>query len=311
MFVETIRAGSFARAARRLSIPANTLSRRVRRLEAALHTRLMQRSTRKLTLTSAGQAFFDHCVPALETVLQAGRELIDGSQGPCGSVRVAAPAGFLELFRTEWVAEFLAAHPRVRLDFVLDDARADLIAEHIDVAFRAGGVHNPAFARRQIFTNLTSLVASPGYLASRGMPPTARALALHDCLTFGGRQGRMIWRLQGPGGSEEVEVTGRFSANEARALLQACVAGLGVALLPAVITAPHVACGQLLPVLPEYRREGGGFHVVFPSRQQIPPAAAALAQFVEARLRAMAAVQPAKRPPARRRLRAGRTRAVI
>jgi DNA-binding transcriptional LysR family regulator len=301
MFVETIRAGSFAQAARRLAIPPNTLSRRVRQLEASLNTRLMQRSTRKLTLTSAGQAFFDHCAPALETVLRAGRELVDGSQAPSGSVRVAAPAGFLELFRTQWVAEFLARHPRVRLDFVLDDAPADLIAEHIDVAFRAGTVHNPGFVRRQIFPNYTSLVASPAYLASRAAPQTLRQLAQHDCLSFSSQQGRMTWRMQGPSGSEDVEVAGRFSANDMRALLQACLFGLGIALLPVVITAPHVAAGHLVHVLPDYRREGGGFHVVFPSRQQIPPAVAALAKFVEARLRAIATAESVKAPPGRRR----------
>ena len=129
MFVQVVRCGSFAEAARRLGMPANTLSRRIQGLEARLGTRLMQRSTRKLTLTSAGQAFHERCAGAVDGLVDAGQELMTGSQTPSGLLRVAAPADFFEFFPIEWIAEFLAAHPLVRLDFVLSDAKADLIAD--------------------------------------------------------------------------------------------------------------------------------------------------------------------------------------
>ena len=130
MFVQVVRARSFAEAARRLGVPPNTLSRRVRQLEAGLDTRLMQRSTRKLTLTAAGSAFFERCAPAVDGVLEAGKELAGGSQTVSGTVRIAAPADFLDFFKIEWVMQFLALHPKVRLDFVLSDARADLIGDN-------------------------------------------------------------------------------------------------------------------------------------------------------------------------------------
>src|SRR5260221_12740558 len=138
MFVQVVRARSFAEAARRLGVPPNTLSRRIRELESGLDTRLMQRSTRKLTLTVAGQAFFDRCAPAVDGVLEAGKDLVDGSDTPSGSVRVAAPADFLGFFSIASGAEFFSRHPRVRLGFVLNDARAGLFDEDIDVAFRCG-----------------------------------------------------------------------------------------------------------------------------------------------------------------------------
>src|ERR1700730_10924344 len=117
-------------------MPANTLSRRKQVRGARPWTRRMQRSTRNLALTSAAQAFHERCAGAVDGLVEAGQELMTGSQTPSGLVRVAAAADFFEFFPMEWIAEFLAAYPRVRLDFVLNDAKADLIAEQIDVAFR-------------------------------------------------------------------------------------------------------------------------------------------------------------------------------
>ena len=288
MFVQVIRAGSFTEASRRLGIPSNTLSRRVRQLEARLETRLMQRSTRKLTLTVAGHAFFDRCAPAVETVLATGQQLVDGSQTPSGSIRVAAVAGFFDLFRIEWMAEFLALYPQVRVDFVLDDATTDLIGERIDLAFRAGTPPGAGFAFRQILPHYLILAASPEYLAARGTPKGLQALAEHDCLISSSRQGRIGWRLQGPDGDEDVQVSGRFAANDARVLMKACIAGLGIALLPATLAAPVLASGRLLRVLSDYRRGGADFNVVFPSREQIPLAVSAFADFAQARFRAAA-----------------------
>src|SRR5450830_1831439 len=138
LFVQVVRNGSFAEASRKLGIPPNNVSRRIQQLEAVLGTRLLQRTTRKLTLTSAGKTFYERCAIAVEGLLEAEQELITGSDEPNGLVRVAAPADFFDFFRMEWISEFLRRHPRVKLDFVLNDAKADLIAEQIDVAFRGG-----------------------------------------------------------------------------------------------------------------------------------------------------------------------------
>ena len=287
MFVQVVRARSFAEAARRLGVPPNTLSRRVRQLEAGLDTRLMQRSTRKLTLTSAGSAFFERCAPAVDGVLEAGKELAGGSQTVSGTVRIAAPADFLDFFKIEWVMQFLALHPKVRLDFVLNDARADLIGEAIDVAFRGGPVsdHQPIF--RRLMSQSFDLVASPAYLQSRGSPRTLQELSRHDCLTASGRPAAAIWTLRGPGGSEEVRVSGRFSANSARILINGCLAGLGIAFLPRVLIVPHIHAGRLIHVLPQYRRDGADLSVILPSSQQIPTAVLAFVEFAADKFQSM------------------------
>jgi len=286
MFVQVVRFGSFAEAARRLGVPPNTVSRRIQQLEAELGTRLMQRSTRKLTLTNAGLAFHERCAGAVDGLVEAGQELMTGGQEPSGLVRVAATADFFDFFPMEWVAEFLAAHPRVRLDFVLSDAKADLIAEQIDVAFRGGALPDSGYVGRQLFGPLSDgLVASRAYLAARGTPSTLQELADHDCVTPAHPSGRATWRLIGPDGVEEdVQVAGRFSGNTAQALRKATVAGLGIALLPPTMARLDMQAGLLVPVLPQYRRTSSGLSVLYPSRRHLPRAVSAFIGLVIERL---------------------------
>lgn len=306
MFVQVIRAGSFAEAARRLGVPPNTLSRRIRQLESGLDTRLMQRSTRKLTLTAAGSAFFERCAPAVDGVLEAGKALAGDSQTAAGTVRIAAPADFLDFFQVEWVWQFLSAHPKVRLDFVLSDARADLIEEAIDVAFRGGAVADRLPVFRQLMSQSFKLVASPTYVQLRGKPGKLQDLNRHDCLIASARTSSAIWSLRGPAGSEEVKVSGRFSANSARSLLKGCLSGLGIALLPSVLIAPHLHAARLVHVLPGYTREGADLNVILPSSQQIPTAVSAFVDFATDKLRAMiesASSETAAKAAAKRRRR--------
>ena len=286
MFVEVVRAGSFAAAGRRLNMPPNSVSRNVAQLEERLGSRLMQRSTRKLSLTAAGQTFFERCSRAVTDLWEAGEELAVSNEVPGGLVRVAAPADFFDSFQIEWVAEFMAAHPQVRLEFALSDARADLIAEGIDLAFRGGPVEEATVVARKLVPVHFGLVASPAYVKVRGAPANLRELARHECLNMVDRSGPLVWRLDGPKGPSEVRVSGRFAANTARAVLQAALAGLGIAYLPAVVTTPDIEAGRLVHVLPEYRREGRGMYAVLPSRRQIPRAVSAFVDFAAAKFAA-------------------------
>lgn len=287
MFVQVVRSGSFAETARRLGMPPNTVSRRIQQLEEQLGTRLLQRSTRKLTLTSAGQDFHERCVGAVDGLVEAGQELMSGSNEPSGLVRVAAPADFFDFFEMEWVREFLTAHPRVRLDFVLSDAKADLIAEQIDVAFRGGPLPDSGYVGRQIFgPRSVGMVASPSYLAARGTPHTLQDLASHDCVVSALPGGHAIWRLVGPDGEEDVQVLGRFSGNTAQALRRAALAGLGIALLPPVMARLEIEAGMLVPVLAQYRPKGYGLNVLYPSRRQLPLAVSAFIGLVVQKMNA-------------------------
>ncbi len=277
VFVQVVRAGSFAEASRRLGVPPNTLSRRVAQLEDRLGTRLMQRTTRQLSLTSAGQEFHDRCAPAVDGLADAGEQVMSGRQEPSGLVRVAAPADFFDFFPMEALAVFLTATPRVRVEFVLSDARSDLIAERIDVAVRGGVLEDSTLhARRVLDAGQDLLVASPAYVAARGQPGSLQELAAHDTLAFNHPSGRSTWQLRGPEGVDmEVQVSGRYSANTAQALRRAALAGLGIALLPSTLTRRELRAGLLVPVLPQYHRPGHGVHLVFASRRHLPSAVAA------------------------------------
>jgi DNA-binding transcriptional LysR family regulator len=298
LFVQVVRAGSFAAAARRLGMPANSASRRIQQLEQQLGLRLMQRSTRKLTLTDAGATFYARCADQVEALSEAAQELSEGSQVPSGKVRVAATADFFYIFRMGLIAEFLAAHPKVRLEFVLSDERADLIEQGIDVAIRAGKVLEPTLVARRIGAGRLTLVASPPYLAVRGTPESVQALASHDCVTLPSTSGRTVWRLGGPDGATETQVAGRFSANTAQAMLEAVMAGLGIGLLPAVITSPRVRTGELVEVLPEHSVEGVDAYLVYLSRRQLPRAVSAFIEFMVAKMVDEGLVAPAASPRA-------------
>jgi LysR family transcriptional regulator AphB len=278
LFVQVVRAGSFAEAARRAAIPSNTASRRIQQLEEQLGLRLLHRSTRKLSLTDGGEAFYARCADQIEALSAAAVELGEGSQMPSGKVKVAAAADFFNWFQMEWVTEFLTTYPKVRLEFVLDDARADLVAQGIDVALRAGKVTEPTLVARRIGSNRGCMVASPSYLAARGTPKLLDDLTLHDCLVAT-VSGRNVWHLDGPEGPTEVQVGGRFSANAAHVLLKASLAGLGITLLPEMMTAAPIRSGQLVEVLPDHCVKGMDVYLVYLSRRQLPRAVSTFIEF--------------------------------
>lgn len=285
LFVQVVRFGSFAEAGRRLGIPANTVSRRIQELEQQLGARLMQRSTRKLKLTDAGHEFFGNSAAAVDGLQQAGEDLIAGARIPRGLIRVAMPADFFDFYKMEWVAEFLASHPQVRIEFVLSDATADLIEEGIDVAFRGTQTRIPNYVVRKIQSRSIGLVASPSYLAARGTPATLQDLTRHDCLFVPQVRDHATWRLQGPDGiEEEVTVTGRVMANTAQAIRKATIAGLGISMTPILETADFAA-GRLVPVLPEYTRRNLSMNVVYPNRTHLPLAVSAFIDSVVRKLR--------------------------
>lgn len=294
MFVQVVRAGSFAAAARRAGMPANTASRHVQQLEQEVGVRLLHRSTRRLTLTDAGEAFYARCGHEVEALSEAAQELAEGGQSPSGKVRVATALDFFNWFQMDWVSEFLAAHPKVRLEFVLSEPHADMVAESIDVAIRGGGdVLEPTLVARRIGTNRASLVASPAYLAARGTPESPDDLSLHDCLAMPPTSGHTVWTLDGPNGPVKAQVAGRFYANSTLALLKAAVAGLGIALLSDLVTGPQVRSGELTEVLADHGVAGRDVYLVYLSRRHLPRAVSAFIEFAMTRMIAEGLVRPA------------------
>jgi DNA-binding transcriptional LysR family regulator len=291
LFVQVVQAGSFAEASRRLAMPPTTLSRQVAQLEDALQARLLQRTTRKLTLTDAGRTLFDQCAGQIDALRDAACQLAGESQTPKGTVRVAAPAGFLEFFEMEWIAEFLDQYPGVHLEFVLADAMADFIGEGIDVAFRGSReLPDSSLVARKVASGYLALAASPAYLAARGTPQSVEDLAAHDCIRAIGPGAPTTWRLNGPDSTTEITVTGRFSANSGPAQKKAAIGGLGICLLPIGSLQPSFRSGELVEVLPGIASSVGNMYVVYPSRRYVPPAVTAFVEMTVQRLAVL--IQP-------------------
>lgn len=281
MFVSVVEAGSFAEAARRLGVPPNTLSRRIQWLERRLAVRLMQRSTRKLCLTDAGRRFFEKCSGSVREISLAGKQMVENTEVPAGSFRIATPTGF---FNSRWVSEFLAEHDQVKFEFTLSDVSIDLIAEGIDLAFREGRLPDSSLVARKIDSAYGILVASPCYLRARGMPCGLESLSHHDCIIMSPSIARSGWSLTGPKGCVEISPRGRLSVNTHQAMISTAMTGAGIALVPAMLAVDLLQEGRLVHVLPEYRRENVGLYAVFPSRHHAPLAISLFVDFVAQRL---------------------------
>jgi LysR family transcriptional regulator AphB len=288
IFVQVVRMSSFAEAGRQLGVPPNSVSRRVQQLEQQLGVRLLQRSTRRLTMTDAGQRFYTGCVEQIDALAEAAQAAADVAGTPSGKVRVAAPSDFFQWFPMDSIKTFLDAHPRVRLEFKLSDALADFIGDSIDVAFRAGKTMPPNVVARRVGDSRVGLFASPNYLLTRGTPTQPEDLVSHDCITLPtAAGGASKWKLDGPDGSVSVTVKGRLQANTRQAQLRAALAGIGIAMLPAMVTTEHLERGTLRAVLPDYSVAGVGLHLVYLSRRQLPRAVRAFIDYLADQVQAL------------------------
>jgi len=269
LFLRVVAAGSFTGAARESAMPKSAVSRRVARLEQALGARLLQRTTRSISLTEAGAHYHDEAARSLEG-LAAARETVTSLQAePRGLVRLSAPPDLPEPIAAI-LATFLRRHPCVTLDVDLSVRKVDLVAEGYDLAIRAGGVRDDRLVARAIFESTLVLVATPGYLKRKGTPRRAEDLALHDCILFHGQNGRARWPLDGPGGPIEVEVTGPVSANELRFVQRLVAEGIGIGLLPIESCGRDLAARRLARVLPELSGPRSALHLVWPPSRFVP-----------------------------------------
>jgi DNA-binding transcriptional LysR family regulator len=288
-FVEVVKAGSFAEAARRLGMPANTISRYIQQLESELKSRLILRTTRKLTLTAIGQTFYEQCAKNVQELVQAGQQAADTHPEPLGPLRVALHADFFDVLPTSWVTEFLASYPGVTLEFVVDNGYLDLVASGADLALRRESMLDENSTRRVLRTARRRLVASPGYIDAHGTPTSIDELGQHDCLRISRTFGPGTWHLNGSDGRFEVQVQGRLQASTSRPVRQAAVAGLGIAFLFDLIAKRDIEAGRLVPVLDQYRSDATDFCAVFPNHRHIRRVATIFVDAVQNKLVEMSA----------------------
>ncbi|UQA57238.1 LysR family transcriptional regulator [Polyangium aurulentum] len=282
VFVEVVEAGSFAAAARRRGVPKSTLSRAVDRLEDTLKARLLERSSRKLVLTDAGQAFVAQTAPHVAGLRDAAKAVGERSGTPEGTLRITAPGDVGEAFLAELLVRFLARHPLVRVDVDLSSQLRNLVEAGFDVGLRAStrGALDPTLVARRVTSMEAQLFASPAYLARRGTPRTPEELASHECVLFRSEDGRNELTLDGPDGTSSVTLSGRINGRDFSFVRAALRAGAGVGSLPAFMATEDLAAGRLVRVLPSFGRAVGVLFVVYPAARHVPRKVIAFRDFV-------------------------------
>lgn len=268
-FTRTIESKSLSKAASELGVPRATVSRRLMRLEERLQVRLLKRTTRRLAVTDAGEAFYAHAKRVLEAVNLAESSVTQSQSGVRGELRVAMPPLSGGKLR-ERVAEFAARHPDVRLSIQFSSAYVDLLSGAYDVALRASLRLEPGLVAKTVGRSRLLCVASPAYLAANGTPKTAADLKRHRCLMgfARGEVPEIEWPL--PTGSR-VRLQGSFFSNDIEMLREAARAGLGIALLPDVVLYEDIERGTLVPLLLDVVGADSRISIVYAEREFIPP----------------------------------------
>ena len=252
VFARVVEAGSFAEAARRMETSRSAVSKAVAKLEKELGARLLNRTTRYLSLTEIGASVSEHCTRMLSEAEQA-RQLVDSlTTAPRGLLRVSASVAFGTLHIAPALAVFLSRYPEIRIDLTITDRWVDLAEEGYDVAIRVTGDPPPNWVARKLAPVRRKLCATPGYFVQRGVPQSPADLVHHNCLDYtrSGEQGH--WRFTGPDGDISVPVTGPLHVDDDEALSQAVLGGLGIGLLPTFIIGKDLQSGKLQAALSEY-----------------------------------------------------------
>lgn len=278
VFVEAVERGSLSAAAERLGLSRAMASRYLTRLEDWAGVRLLHRTTRRLSLTGAGDRILPLCreMLALEGAVTA---LAAPAEQPEGLVRIAAPPMFAQNRLVAVVLEFLRRYPAVRVDLQVSDQVADLVEERIDVAVRISNRVDPALIARPLGWCRSVLCAAPDYLRRCGIPQSPQDLPRYSCLSYSGFGGHR-WTLDGPRGFCTVDVSGGFSANDSLIVLQAALGGAGIAMLPVFAAAGPVARGDLTVVLPDWQPEVLAIQALYSSRRHMPAAQRALIDYL-------------------------------
>lgn len=285
-FVQVVEHGGFAPAGRALDMPKSKLSRRIALLEARLGMRLIQRSTRRFTVTDVGQTYYAHCRAMLVEADAADEAIALLHEEPRGIVRVSCPIVLLDSLVGEMIAAFMVACPRVEIHLEATNRRVDVVGEGIDVSIRVRPppLEDSDLALRVLAERGQCLVASPALLREHGAPAVPADLARLPSLDHGVPQSTHVWRLRGPDGAHaEIHHLPRFVTGGMLALRAAAVAGVGIVQLPTMMVRDEVARGALVTVLPDWAPRREIVHAVFASRRGLLPAVRTLLDFLAAR----------------------------
>jgi DNA-binding transcriptional LysR family regulator len=270
VFSQVVEFGSFSRAAEHLNLSATAASRHVADLETHLQTRLLNRTTRRISLTESGRAFYERCVQLLADLDEAEQEASRAAVVPRGTIKLTAAVNFGVRHLAPAIAEFLAVHREVRFDVSLSDRIVDLVEEGFDLGIRIGGAGSEHIVARKLGETRLVPCAAPAYLAAHGAPQSPDDLERHNCFTYEYVTPKNLWRFRDPAGGERaVRVRGSLHSNNGDLLAEAAARGAGIVFEPAFIVGPDVRAGRLVPLLQDYVPAPVPIYAVYPSRKHL------------------------------------------
>jgi len=280
-----VKHSSYAKAADELSLSPSGVSRIVSRLEERLGARLVQRTTRKLSLTEAGAAFHARTLQILVDLADAEAEVQETALRPRGVLRVSAPVVFGQLFVAPLLDQLLHVFPELSVQLSLTDRFVDLIDEGMDLAIRIGSLSDSRLIARRLCTNHRVLVASAAYLERRGLPSHPSELTDHDCVLFTSLARPREWNLLGPDGPVTVNVSGRMASNNADVVASSAKRGHGITIGATLTVGPALRAGELVRVLSDWEFETTAIFAMYPSARQLSTKVRATVDFLAEHLK--------------------------
>lgn len=281
IFAHAVQEGGFSAAARALALTPSAVSKQISRLEDRLGVRLLNRTTRHISLTEEGRAFYERCARITAQIDEAA-ESVTARQGQVrGTLRVAATVAFTKRLVVPLIPEFLQRYPELRVTLEVTDRSMDLVEEGIDVAIRfTEQLTDSSVVTRRLALNRRVICAAPSYLERHGAPQTPDDLTQHTCLSLYTVSSFNEWEFDGPDGNRVLRVGGNFETNSADALYHAALAGLGIARLSTYLVCPDLKSGRLVQLLPEYVHEQSSMLAVYPHRRHVPRKVRAFVDFL-------------------------------
>jgi DNA-binding transcriptional LysR family regulator len=283
IFARVVETRSFSEAARQLSLSKSVVSKQMTQLEKSVGARLLNRTTRAMSLTEAGAVFYEHCARIVEELAAAKEAVGQLHSQPRGLLRVSASVAFGTMHIAPALPEFLARYPEVRIDMEIKDRFVDLADERFDVAIRITKEPGPNLVARRLATVKRQMCATPAYFKRHGVPRTPQDLEKHNCLTYTYFNPQDPWRLRGPDGDISVAASGNLRLNDDEALSEAVLKGLGIALLPTFIVGKDLQAGRLRAVLSDYIPLERHIYAVYLPTRYVSPKLRAFIDFLVVR----------------------------
>ncbi|HEY9639832.1 MAG TPA: LysR family transcriptional regulator [Coleofasciculaceae cyanobacterium] len=286
VFLKVAELGGFVAAARSLNLPKSTVSLKINELEQRLGTRLLHRTTRRVSLTEEGRLYYENCLPMLDALHDANDAIASLQGQPQGLLRVIAPVIFVQSFLSPNLPEFLRTYPELRVMLHATDERKGLIKEGFDVAIRVGHLEDSTLVMKPLSVGRLKLFASPAYLKERGEPMAIADLKAHTLLSIAPNQNELTWTLQTD--QQEIETVRfrpRLLSNNITPIHQAIVSGLGIGLIPEFLAQSDLKRQELINVLPQWSSAPSPINVVYPSRKYVPQKVSVFLDFLDQKMK--------------------------